>query len=353
MSNKKPLPADLKALGKEAHALGLMGPNPSLENPRAKLMKHVKNTIAIRRSINHVSILLVGPTGVGKSSTINHLLGTNGEIVFAKTNNSESGTRSTEEFIIYGDDPEYAVKDLPLGIIDTPGFGDTHGTKQDACNIVSIKKFFRTHPSLKGNHPNLIFVIGKANDNRMKGENSYLGKSLRCIKELDLVDPNHPNVVAVLTHACETSIKKVAKWSDKMEEMKAAIADIIFDALKVTAPVVLLENKYGEDDADLEVSGEYTCLPNGELQPENLYDACADVLKKSNDDTGLITLNSIFVAATKHSQNLGHKIDATIANAACELDDEENKCAILLEGFARGGTSVDLIFLIYILTVII
>ena len=113
-------------------------------------------------------------------------------------------------------------------------------------------------------------MIAKATDNRIKGESSDLGKSLRYIKVLDLVDSNHPNVVAVLTHACKSSTTEENEWSQKMKEIKATVAEVISDALKVTAPVVLLENpnNEGEFEVDLEVCRDYTCLPNGVLQPK-------------------------------------------------------------------------------------
>ena len=37
----KPLPGDENALFEEATSLGLLGPNPSLKKPRAKLVKYM------------------------------------------------------------------------------------------------------------------------------------------------------------------------------------------------------------------------------------------------------------------------------------------------------------------------
>ncbi len=338
----KPLPGDENALYEEATSLGLLGPNPSLEKPRAKLVKYINDSRTIGRSINHVSILLVGTSGVGKSSTVNHLLG----LELAKTSECQSQTRSTQEFTIHSSDPKYEVEELPLGLVDTPGFCDTDGSRQDVCNLLSIQKFFSTHPKLSGCYPNLIFVIVKATDNRIIGENSELGKSLRCIKLLGLVDPNKPNVVAILTHACGLAHKNAKKWSDELERRKSRVRKIIFNDLKVFAPVVVLENAY--DDYDLEVRGDYTCLPNEELQPKNLYTACAEVLKGNNDNLGLITLNSVFVASGKcRTPKFGHTTKAKIAKEHT-LDSEERMMVDLFESTARGGTSVDL-FVTYLL----
>ena len=338
----KPLPRDKNALQEEATSLGLLGPNASLEKPRAKLVKCINDSRTIGRSINHVSVLLVGSSGVGKSSTVNHLLG----IELAKTNESQSETRSTQEFTIHGSDPKYEVEELPLGLVDTPGFCDTDGSRQDACNLLSTQKFFRTHPKLSGCYPNLIFVVVKATDNRIMGENSELGKSLRCIKLLGLVDPDKPNIVAILTHACGVRKKSNKEWSEELEKRKSRVRQIIFNDLKVFAPVVMLENAY--DDCGLKVRGDYTRLPNKELQPKNLYTACAKVLKGNNDSLGLITLNSVFVASGKCGEaKSGHRIKAKIAKEQT-LDAEERAMVDSFESAARGGTSVDLLFVTYL-----
>ena len=65
-----------------------------------------------------------------------------------------------------------------------------------------------------------------------------------------------------------------------METKKKVVQDVIFNTLKVNAPVVLLENDFIE--AGLEKDDDFTKLPNGELQPKNSYDACQEVLRKIN-----------------------------------------------------------------------
>ena len=261
----KPLPRDKRQLFEEATSLGLVGPNSSLEKPRAKLLKCIYSSMKIGRSFNHVSFLLLGTTGAGKSSTVNHLLG----IHLAKTSDEMSETRSTREFVVHDSDPKYEVEGLSLGLIDTPGFCDTDGSKQDACNFLSIKRFFRTHPTLSGCYPNLVFLVVRATDRRVIGVNSEFGKSLRIIKQLDLVDPNNPNVVAILTHACSIRKKTDEEWTKELDMIKSKVSKIIFDDLKVFAPVVLIENMY--EDCRLERRGDYTLLPDGELQPKNLF----------------------------------------------------------------------------------
>ena len=148
-------------------------------------MSHAYNSYKIGRGLGQASILLVGSSGVGKSSTVNHMFGMKeGEGVnFAKTSSSTSETRTTTEFLIKVDHPDYKVTDLKLGLVDTPGFNDTDGMRQDACNFFSIKQFYKTHPTLGGSRPNLIFVTIKADDNRIAGENSNLATEMQKVAD--------------------------------------------------------------------------------------------------------------------------------------------------------------------------
>ena len=236
------LPSSKSNFLDEFYSLGLTEKSSNLKNPRAKLFTYIFNSHKIGRGFNHASILVVGSSGVGRSSTINHMFNVGGEgIPFAAINYTEYETRITSEFLAFADDPDLEVKNLVLGIVDTPGFNDINGFKQDTCNFYSIKKFFEGHPKLRGCFPNLILIVVNAMDQRIAGENSNLSKSLRCLNELGLVDHHRPNVVAVLSFCCSISCKKVETWKKRMENKKKVVQDVIFDALKVIAPVVLLE----------------------------------------------------------------------------------------------------------------
>ena len=327
-------PSSKRRLLDEATSLGLSGRKPSLDKPRAKLISYIHDSINIKRGFNHVSILVVGSSGVGKSSTINHLLNIGGEgVQFTQTSSTRSETRITSEFLAFADDPKLEVKNLVLGIVDTPAFNGTDDTKQDACNFYSIKKFYEGHPKLRGCFPNLIFLVVPATDTRIAGENSNLSKSLRCLNQLGLVDHSCPNVVAVLSFCCSVSCKNVETWKKKMENKKKVIQDVIFNALKVNAPVVLLENDFEEEE--LEKVGDFTELPNGELQPKNLYDVCQDVLGNNKDNLGLVTFNACF-SKLKKIENGDYKIQATDASKG-SLNKQEEELVKYLERAARGG----------------
>ncbi len=147
---------------------------------------------------------------MGKSSTANHLFGAN----VAITSATKSETRSTTEFVLREDDVELGVKDLSLGVIDTPGkvhsahirtytapanvltdatlsgFGDTEGMEQDACNLACIHDMLRHHKPLQSLSdknenklfPNVILLLAKATEKRFEGQNSTFSKALMAIK---------------------------------------------------------------------------------------------------------------------------------------------------------------------------
>ena len=326
------LPSSKSNFLDEFYSLGLTEKSSNLKKPRAKLISYIHDSGKINRGYNHVSLLVVGSSGVGKSSTINHLL--NIGVPFPKTSSTTSETRITSEFLAFADDPDLEVKNLVLGIVDTPGFNDTDGLTQDACNFYSIKKFYEGHPKLHGCFPNLIFVLVPAFDTRIAGENSNLSKSLRCLNELSLVDHRRPNVVAVLSFCCSVSCKKVEVWKKNIESKKKVVQDVIFDTLKVNAPVVLLENDF--ESYGLEKDGDFTKLPNGELQPKNLYDACQNVLRRNTDNLGLISFNAC-LSKLKTIEIGGYKIEAKNASKDA-LGKEEEEFLNNFERAVRGGT---------------
>ena len=291
------------------------------------------------RGLSQASILLVGPSGVGKSSTVNHLFRMKeGSINFAKTSSTASETRTTTEFIIKADDPNFKVKDLKLGLVDTPGFNDTDGMRQDACNFFSIKQFYKKHPTLGGSCPNLIFVMINADDKRIDGENSNIAKSLKCLMKLNLVDPKHPNVIGVMTHACHLG-GKTKNWTRKFEEKKDIFKKILFKYLNVAADVVALENAYGPEDNDLVVSqsGDYTFLPDDvTLQPRNLYNACIDLFKANGDMYGQLVFNRVF-CEERNAPTKGHAVDAKNAKTD-KLSREEQQFMDFFLKTAMGKT---------------
>ena len=282
-------------------------------------------------------ILLVGTSGAGKSSTINHLLDTGEGVPVAITSDRMSKTTATSEYVLVVDEPDYEVCGLTMSIIDTPGLNDTAGVNQDACNLASIKKFFETHPKIhKKIYPNLVFLVVSAMDQRIAGPNSNLAKNLRGIKLLDVVDKNHPNLVIVMTFCHSIPHANVKKWEEKMQKKKDVITATVFQILGVRAPVVLLENMHGSDEHDLSRDGDFTVLLNGERQPKNLYEACLNLLQRSRDHFGLVVLNSAFLRAKKDELRKGHKVEAKDSRVEI-LSEEEKEFSFVFSEAAKGG----------------
>ena len=287
-------PRDLQTLQEESKRCRLKEKSEKQYDARDRLLHSIWQSHNLGRSIGRPSFLIVGTAGVGKSSTINHLLDLKNSVTFAKTSATTSETRATTEFLLQVDSPpsRFGVSQLRLALVDTPGFNDTGGTKQDACNFYSIKGMYDKH--MGGCKPNLVLILIQATDTRIQGENSNLAKSLKCLKALKLVDTKHPNVVAVLTFSTALG-EKEKRFTKNMASKKQVVGDTLFRFLHVQAPVVALEN----DIEDLDLDGDFTLLPDGTRQPQNLYKECSRVLKENGDLYGHLIFNEAFCQTQK------------------------------------------------------
>ena len=68
---------------------------------------------------------------------MNHLFGCD----IAKTSDSRSETRTTSEYLIKKDAPEWGTKDLSLAIIDTPGFNDSDGSIKQVMLVPKVIEY--------------------------------------------------------------------------------------------------------------------------------------------------------------------------------------------------------------------
>ena len=97
------------------------------------------------------NILIIGETGVGKSSFINsfvcYLLGVqmyNKERFKMVNEKVETQTQSvTSDIISYTIRPKENICKCPIRLIDTPGFGDTRGEKVENSNIEKLSDYLK------------------------------------------------------------------------------------------------------------------------------------------------------------------------------------------------------------------
>ena len=291
------------------------------------------------RFLDRISILLLGSSGIGKSSTINNLFNLDEDAEnAAKTSSTTSETRSVTEYELQLDLPDNGIKDMKIAIVDSPGFNDTDGVKQDACNFYAIKKFYETHPSGAGRsvYPNLIFVAIPASDSRIEGDSSLLSKSLRALAKLDLVDPNVPNVIGVITKAGQFSRDK-KKWIEEFNLRKDAFKKILFKHFQVATEIVALENFPKQEG--FSKKGDYYYLPDKvTLQPQNLFRACSDILKKSGDLLGHIVFLDGF-KNKKLTPQIGFSVVANTAKDSILSKEEKEVTQMMM--LTAEGKSID------------
>ena len=246
-------------------------------------------------------------------SIISNLFNLDKDAENAANTSSTSETRSVNEYELQLELPENGIKNMKIAIVDSPGFHDTDGVKQDACNFYAIKKFYETHPSAAGRrvYPNLIFVTILASYSLIGGDNNFLSKSLRALAQLDVVHPEVPNVIGVITKAGQFSRDK-KKWLKEFNEFKNAFKEILFKQFQVAAKIVAVENS--PEAEGFSKKGDNYYLPDKvTLQPQNLFKACSDILKESGDLLGNIVFRDGF-KNKKFAPQIGFRVVANTAN---------------------------------------
>ena len=261
-----------------------------------KALEKVGKSLSAHRAPNRAIFFLYGLSGAGKSSTLNHLFDNKTSVSIS---HNVSGTPNVVEYVGTMRSEHWCAENLEISFIDAPGFNDTGGKHQDAENFATIELFIQQHQHL-GFHdlgkylsilsssaifyPNIVLIVVDANDERLFGYDTDIGKMLRMLarKRLRIVDVKRPNVVFVMTHVC--GIAK-GHWKTKLEPKANFLQLLGKRFLKIHAPVVFIDNDY--EAWDLPKDGDWTVLHNGESQPLNLYKKCIEVMRLNNDEVGI------------------------------------------------------------------
>ena len=246
-----------------------------------------------KRETGRMTILMFGATGVGKSCTRNFLFNLDS---YNTMSNVRSYTREVSELVIYSSDQAFAAHKIKVGIVDSPGLCDTEGSEQDACNAYAIRRFYENvahQNNVKKVYPNLIFIAIRSTDWRISGPSSTLARSLKVLKQLDLVDVEKPNVIGVITHANSFSRNK-KKWLNLFEEKKKCFSEIILRYLHLEPEIVAVENFPEDEELEKEEGGYGYFLPDGTQQPRNLFSACSKLLFENGDSFGHLAFTAAF-----------------------------------------------------------
>eukprot|EP01133_Synstelium_polycarpum_P012117 gene12117-14175_t len=114
--------------------------------------EELQEMLAVLKGVqNECNVLLLGRTGVGKSSTLNTVFG-----IDIPVHSSES---CTQEPFTYSRN----VNGFKLNIIDTPGFLDSQGDAVDAANMLKIQRY------LSGKTIHCVLFVEKFTETRFDG----------------------------------------------------------------------------------------------------------------------------------------------------------------------------------------
>ena len=163
---------------------------------------------------NSINLLVVGETGTGKSTLLNamtnYLLGikyddpVRAKIIIENVQSISKSVTSTVTLYQIKSNPK--IFPFPVRFIDTPGFGDTGGLKEDKNNANKLMKFIDSKcPELHG----ICFVM-KASTTRLTSIQQYISQQILGIFGKDTAN----NFIGLLTY----SDNKVPKALDAIKD---------------------------------------------------------------------------------------------------------------------------------------
>ncbi|RUS30134.1 hypothetical protein BC938DRAFT_479813 [Jimgerdemannia flammicorona] len=297
-----------------------------------------QRSVSARRSPNNPTILLVGVSGAGKSTTINRLFGSN----ICVTGGIVSVTKNVTEYYVDIPSERCGINNLRLSIIDTPGFGDSHGgPDSDAKHAVCMKRFFETHEGLnKGIFPSAILIICPLTDTRMGGESSAFTKMLHAVRFTIFeraVDLRRPNVVFVLTHL-NSILGDAATIEQHLEARRATILETAQRVLGLNGDsvrIIAVENECGQLGYSKMEGTDWYELRTGELFPYHLFRNIIETTKSAEDDIGEEAISLYFSDHGDARVKKGHRV--SVRQIVKDGKDEIARVKKIIEHIAIGN----------------
>ena len=258
-----------------------------------RAMEMVENSLRAHRSCNEAIIFSYGLTGAGKTSTLNHLFGF--EMIKIKERHG-ADTKYVTEYVATMKSNHWKVSNLQIGFIDVPGWGDGRSDKQDVLNMALIDQFISKHPCLGSIvykcYPSIVMIALRADDNRIKGENSQTVRMFRALTKLNIIDTKRPNLLIVLTYVMSIGGRK--NFNQRLKEMLEIVKDLAISYLDTEPVIVYIENAL--ENHDMDERGDYTVLRDGTLQPRNVFQGMMQITTVLKDEVGQEAIRLYFTS---------------------------------------------------------
>ncbi|KAJ7483647.1 hypothetical protein FB451DRAFT_1235205 [Mycena latifolia] len=247
---------------------------------------------SVRRNGQQAVILLFGPTGQGKSKTINRLIGK--DLLDVGRGTLGSTTKAIRRVQVHGSRKELS-SEITVAFDDTPTLGDT--TFEDRELNASLLHTYKLQhfPDI---YPNVILLVAAwesitPDAHEPAHFTTALGKTIYALYRSNLVDDQRANIVVAVTKSlsylhefdsCKTMKEKHTQWRIEEGRRRGIITDLQRKMFPRSSPweIVFIENGGGKD-----MSAKFPVLPDGVRSHQNLYDAIHNIIKRPSSDGSL------------------------------------------------------------------
>lgn len=284
------------------------GADLSIEAPKIQALAFLLYQKLMEASNQKFTFLLIGRTGVGKSSTINSLMAQN----IASVGEFEPETFEIKYF-------ELSACGVPFRIIDTPGLcDDLTESGNDQKYLDKIKDEIK--------EVDCIFFVSKLNETRVTGDEK------RAIKLIDeaLGSQIWKHTVIVFTFADAVKPEKYAiTLSKRTELIQKEIANYAEEKVANTVPSVAVDNNS-------------PITPDGKPWLGNLY----TIVFKTMDENSTLSFSMATASRLQNQEQLGQSVNFSDIKATDEsniLLDEEQHNQVKTKWFDVIGKTLNLV----------